>query len=191
MVRSSLAPKWSKSAPFCGRDHQKSKLLLISGTLSFGGCWGQPMVLFWKLVDETQISTPPKATRHHNSTKYWFFYPSEPFSYDHFKMIHPVLRNVVMIFIYGKRFRYAPSFNNVNCISFYWYRLDQLQKCYEMWKNVFYFFALDIFSIGFSAAEGSLFLLKINNQEKMCRRDIRVRSATTKDLECAHLCVQT
>ena len=23
--------------------------------------------------------------------KYWFFYPSEPFSFDHFNMIHPVL----------------------------------------------------------------------------------------------------
>ena len=27
------------------------------------------MLLFFKLVDETQISTPPEATRHHNSTK--------------------------------------------------------------------------------------------------------------------------
>ena len=47
MVRSSLAPKWSKPVPFCGMDNQKSSFLLISGTLCFGGCWGQPMLLFW------------------------------------------------------------------------------------------------------------------------------------------------
>ena len=75
MVRSSLASKWSKPVPFYGRDHQKSKFLLISGILSFGGCWGQPMVLFWKLVDETQISTPPEATRHHDSTKLLILLP--------------------------------------------------------------------------------------------------------------------
>ena len=75
MVRSSLAPKWSKTVPFCGMDHQKSNFLLISGSLSFGGCWGQPMVLFWKLVDETQISPPPEATRHHSLTKSWILLP--------------------------------------------------------------------------------------------------------------------
>ena len=29
------------------------------------------MLLFWKLVDETQISKPPEPNRHHNSTKLW------------------------------------------------------------------------------------------------------------------------
>ena len=38
-------------------------------TFPFGGCWGQSMLLFWKLVDETQISKPPEPTRHHNSIK--------------------------------------------------------------------------------------------------------------------------
>ena len=47
MVRSSLASKWSNPVPFCGMDNQKSSFLLISGTLCFGGCWGQPMLLFW------------------------------------------------------------------------------------------------------------------------------------------------
>ena len=30
----------------------------ISDALSVGGCWGELMLLFWKLVDETQISKP-------------------------------------------------------------------------------------------------------------------------------------
>ena len=90
MVGSSLAPKWPILAPFCGMDHQKSNFSLISDTLSVRGCWGQPMSFFWKLVDETQISKPLEATRHHKSKKYWSFYLSEPFSFDHFTLIHPV-----------------------------------------------------------------------------------------------------
>ena len=69
MVWSSLAPKWPIPVPFCGMDHQKSNFSLISDTLSVGGCWGQPMSFFWKLVDETQIFLTPEATRHHNSIK--------------------------------------------------------------------------------------------------------------------------
>jgi hypothetical protein len=38
-------------------------------TLSVWGCWGQQMLLFSKLVDETQMSKPPEATRHHNLRK--------------------------------------------------------------------------------------------------------------------------
>ena len=37
--------------------------------LSVGGFWGQPMLLLWKLVDETQMPTSHKATRHHISRK--------------------------------------------------------------------------------------------------------------------------
>ena len=75
MFVSSLAPKWSNPVPFCGMDHQKSIFLLISDTLSVGGCWGQPMSILWKLVDETQISISPEATRHHNSTKLLILLP--------------------------------------------------------------------------------------------------------------------
>ena len=32
----------------CWMNHQISKFLLISYTLSVGNCWGQPMLLFWK-----------------------------------------------------------------------------------------------------------------------------------------------
>ena len=57
-------------------------------TFSVGGCWGQPMLLFCKLVDETQMSNPPEATIIQEN--YWSFYPSEPFRITHFKMRHPV-----------------------------------------------------------------------------------------------------
>ena len=72
---------------FCGMVHQKSKLSLIYGTVSVRGCWGQPILLFWKLEEESQMSKCPEATRHHNSTKLLIF-PSlraiqfRPFQYD-------------------------------------------------------------------------------------------------------------
>ena len=40
-----------------------------------GGCWGQLMLLFWKLVDETQMSTTPEATSHHSSRKFLILLP--------------------------------------------------------------------------------------------------------------------
>ena len=52
---SSKASKWPKPVLFCGLNQQKYKFSMIFGTSSVGGCWGQPMLLFWKLVDETQI----------------------------------------------------------------------------------------------------------------------------------------
>jgi hypothetical protein len=75
MVWLSLAPKWPIPVPFCGMYHKKSNFSLISDTLSVGGYWGQPMSLFWKPVDETQISKPPEATRHHNSIKLLILLP--------------------------------------------------------------------------------------------------------------------
>ena len=65
-------------------------IILKFSTFSFGGCWGQPMLLFWKLVDETQMSTSNEATKHPTSKKCWSFYPSEPFSFTRFTMRHPV-----------------------------------------------------------------------------------------------------
>ena len=62
MVWSSMVSKWPIPILFCGIDHQKSKISLIYGTLSVGGCWGQPMLIFWKLDDETQISQPKEYT---------------------------------------------------------------------------------------------------------------------------------
>ena len=44
-------------------------IILNFSTFHVGGCWGQLMLLFWKLVQETQMSTPLEATRHHISTQ--------------------------------------------------------------------------------------------------------------------------
>jgi hypothetical protein len=38
------------------------KPILNFSSFSVRGCWGQPMLLFWKLVDETQIPQPQKYT---------------------------------------------------------------------------------------------------------------------------------
>ena len=40
------------------------------------------------------MSKPPEATRHYNSTKLLILLPSEPFSFVHFNMIHPVLCSI-------------------------------------------------------------------------------------------------
>ena len=62
MVWSSLAPKWPIVVIFCRKDQQKSNFSLTYGTLSDGGCWGQPMLLFQKLVDESQLPKPQEYT---------------------------------------------------------------------------------------------------------------------------------
>ena len=54
---------------------QSGNIMLNFSTLSVGGYWGQPMLLFWKPVSETQISEPPEPTRHHNSIKLWIILP--------------------------------------------------------------------------------------------------------------------
>ena len=53
--------KWNRS----------SKIQIFTGicALSVGGCWGQPMLLFWKLTNKTQMFELPEATRHHNLLK--------------------------------------------------------------------------------------------------------------------------
>ena len=65
-------------------------MVLKFSTFSVGGCGGQSMSIFFKCVDETQMSTTHEATRHNNSKNSWFFYPSEPFSFTRFTMRHPV-----------------------------------------------------------------------------------------------------
>ena len=62
MVWSSITPKWPIVVIFCGMDHQKSKLFTDIWYHFCQGCWGQCMLVFWKLVDETQISKPQKYT---------------------------------------------------------------------------------------------------------------------------------
>ena len=57
-----IIPSTTMTNTYCGIDIRKSHFTVISGTLSVGGCWGQPMLVFWKLVEESQISKPQKYT---------------------------------------------------------------------------------------------------------------------------------
>ena len=67
MIASPLAPKWPILIPFCGLDHQKSKFLLVSCNFDVRGCWGQPILLFWKNIDKTQMSPSPECA----ATFFW------------------------------------------------------------------------------------------------------------------------
>ena len=60
MVWSSLTPKWPILDMFCGMDHQKPNCSLMFIWYPF---WQRlPMLLFWKLVDETQMPKPQEYT---------------------------------------------------------------------------------------------------------------------------------
>ena len=73
IIASSLAPKWPILVHFCRIYHQTSNFSLILAPV--GCCWGQLMLTFWKLVDETQMPKPLKAPRHHNSKKMLILLP--------------------------------------------------------------------------------------------------------------------
>ena len=51
------------------------KIILKFTTFFVGGCWGQLMLLFRKLVDETQMPTTPEATSYHSSRKFSILLP--------------------------------------------------------------------------------------------------------------------
>ena len=84
-----MAPKWPIMVISCGMDHQKLNFLLISflseaveaSLCSF-------FENFWMKHKFPHLIKPLDTIIQEN---YWFFYPSEPFSFDHFNVIHPVL----------------------------------------------------------------------------------------------------
>ena len=47
--------------------------------------------------------------------------------------------------------------NNVNCIGFYWYKFNKLQKHYKMLKNISYFLRLTFFQSVFLPQKGTSF----------------------------------
>ena len=67
--------KMTNTGPFLGNGPSKIQFFTDISTISVGGCWGQPMSLFWKLVDETQMPTTPEATSHHSSRKFSILLP--------------------------------------------------------------------------------------------------------------------
>ena len=59
---STLAPKWPFLVFQCGMNHQKSTILLVSGTLSVGGCGGHVCYFQPNPRVISQISTSHKRT---------------------------------------------------------------------------------------------------------------------------------
>ena len=56
-------------------------------TISVRGCWGQPMLLFWKLIDKTQMGNPPGDAVSSISWKFSIFLPirailKKPYHYE-------------------------------------------------------------------------------------------------------------
>ena len=72
---------------FFGMNHQKSIFLLINDTLAVRGCWGQLMLLFWKLVEFPNLLNSLGTMIQDN---YESFYLSGPFTLARFHMRHPV-----------------------------------------------------------------------------------------------------
>ena len=64
-----LDTKMTNSCQFLWNSSSKIQFFTDFSTFSARGCWGQLMLLFWNLVQGTQMSTPPEATRHHISTQ--------------------------------------------------------------------------------------------------------------------------
>ena len=46
--------KMTNTGPFLWNGSSKIQFFTDSSTFSVRGCWGQPMLLFWKLIHETQ-----------------------------------------------------------------------------------------------------------------------------------------
>ena len=79
-----------KTIPFFWNGSSKIHFLLISDTLPVGGCWGQLMLLFWKVVVEPKNSLSQHSRSIFKPSLTCIFYPSEPIHKVHFKMRHPV-----------------------------------------------------------------------------------------------------
>ena len=80
LLRTSESSRFLKWASlWCFEEGKKMmeswNFMLNFCTFSVGGCWSQPMLLFWKLVDETQNLKPREPTIHHNSIKFWVLLP--------------------------------------------------------------------------------------------------------------------
>jgi hypothetical protein len=67
--------KMTNTGLFLGNGSSKIQFFTDISTISVRGCWGQPMSLFWKLVDETQMPTTLEATSHHSSRKFSILLP--------------------------------------------------------------------------------------------------------------------
>ena len=67
--------KMTNTGPFLWNGSSKIQLFTDFSTFSVRGCWGQPILFFWKPIHETQNLLPHEATRHHSSIKFLVFLP--------------------------------------------------------------------------------------------------------------------
>ena len=63
------------------------KIMLNFSIFSVGGCWGQPISIFWKLADETQMGNPRYHAARDISSKFSIFLPlrailKNPYHYE-------------------------------------------------------------------------------------------------------------
>ena len=129
-------------------------------TLSVRGCWGQPMLLFWKLVDETQISKPPEPTRHHNSIKLWILLPLRA------DLLY-ILQYETPCITWQQRVDFSFSFKN----KIYFYLI---QISFGSWQTFFIFYC-DFWYVLFTntcrffqiAYEGDFFILIYCHSKKL------------------------
>ena len=103
MVESFLAPKRPILIPFCGMDHQKSSFSLISDTLSVGGCWGQPVLLFWKMVHQTQMGNPPDHAASDIISKFSIFLPPRAIYFRSYHYETPCMKQFWSGFIFAEK----------------------------------------------------------------------------------------
>ena len=114
---------WLRGLPICvsstsfqkSSTHQKSIVLLISDTFSVGGCWGQPMLLFWKLGDKTQMSIPCDHAARDIPSKFSIFLPLRAIYFRSYQSETPCKKFVVDVWIWdSKKGRMFTKLGNSN-----------------------------------------------------------------------------
>ena len=88
--------KMIKTGPFFWNESSKIHFSLISDTLGVGGCWGHLILLFWKLVNKTQMSTSPEHTKHHDSRKLSILLPLRAIYFSTFQYETPCTYSQVL-----------------------------------------------------------------------------------------------
>ena len=92
LLGTSESPRYLNSALFwCLKKYflgvESRNIKLNFSTFSVRGCWGQPMLLFWKLVDETQMGNPRDHAARDISSTFSIFLPlraisKKPYHYE-------------------------------------------------------------------------------------------------------------
>ena len=89
-----LCTKTTITGPFLWNGLSKIQFFIDFSTFSVRGSWGQPMLLFWRLIHELKIFYFLKPLGTITWQNYWFFYPSELIYFAIFTMRHPALDKV-------------------------------------------------------------------------------------------------